>query len=196
LNRRINELDLKNSNNEKAATFHDLRRIYATLSYELFADKKNVALTAWIQDVLGHSLSDTSLNYVNVNLVKDPRPTKIQVAEVKAEVNELKERVAEVEKPPDAYPSMSREHVPGRDDNSIIFINKDGVEVYVRKLPKQRLNDKEAQFNRIGNLAAEMVLKRVPVNNKTLKKAGVGSTWAGLFIRERWNVTETRLGKT
>ena len=54
---------------------HDLRKIYANLSYDLFADKTKTSESSWISDVLGHSPNrlEVSKSYSVVALVDVPR---------------------------------------------------------------------------------------------------------------------------
>jgi integrase len=51
------------------AKSHSLRKIYANISYEIYADKAKVSLQAWIKRVLGHDfLGLTSLSYSTVSI--------------------------------------------------------------------------------------------------------------------------------
>ena len=51
-------------------TSHDLRRIYACLSYELMGvNNKNMSQQAWIRSVLGHSDFTSTANYCTFQLV-------------------------------------------------------------------------------------------------------------------------------
>jgi integrase len=54
---------------------HDLRKIYANLSYDLFADKAKTSESSWIADVLGHSPNslEVSKSYSVVSLVDMPK---------------------------------------------------------------------------------------------------------------------------
>lgn len=47
---------------------HDLRRIYANLSYKQFA-KKNTSLQVWVSKILGHSDLTSAANYTTLNIV-------------------------------------------------------------------------------------------------------------------------------
>jgi integrase len=54
---------------------HDMRKIYANLSYDLFADKAKTSESSWISDVLGHSPNslEVSKSYSVVALVDVPK---------------------------------------------------------------------------------------------------------------------------
>ena len=48
-----------------------MRKIYANLSYDMFADKRRVSESSWISDVLGHSINslDVSKSYSVVSVM-------------------------------------------------------------------------------------------------------------------------------
>ena len=54
---------------------HDMRKIYANLSYDLFADKNKTSESSWISDVLGHSPNslEVSKSYSVVALIDVPK---------------------------------------------------------------------------------------------------------------------------
>lgn len=54
---------------------HDLRKIYANLSYDLFADKAKTSESSWISNVLGHSPNslEVSKSYSVISLVDVPK---------------------------------------------------------------------------------------------------------------------------
>jgi len=55
-------------------TSHDLRRIYANLSYNIFADKTRISEAAWISDILGHERTsmNTAASYSTISIVDQP----------------------------------------------------------------------------------------------------------------------------
>ena len=65
---------------------HDLRKIYANLSYDLFADKAKTSESSWISNVLGHSPNslEVSKSYSVVSLVDVPKDETIIPRNTKA----------------------------------------------------------------------------------------------------------------
>lgn len=75
---------------DDAMNFHDLRSIYATLSFDLFAPE-NVSANAWVSDVLGHQKGSlaTSISYQKFSI-----PSSGNLKEI---VKELQERISRLE---------------------------------------------------------------------------------------------------
>ena len=74
---------------------HDLRKIYANLSYDLFADKNKVSQSSHISDVLGHSPNslEVSKSYSVVSLVDLPKDETIIPRNSKARDNHAYDRL-------------------------------------------------------------------------------------------------------
>jgi hypothetical protein len=65
---------------------HDMRKVYANLSYDLFADKAKTSESSWISDVLGHSPNslEVSKSYSVVSLVDVPKDETVIPRNTKA----------------------------------------------------------------------------------------------------------------
>jgi hypothetical protein len=88
------------------ATF--LRKIYADLSYKLYANRDKVNYNAWISDVLGHSkssdLTSFSYSYVNVKGSDDSETLE----ELRQKVEEVREAVKNINENPNEYARQAK----------------------------------------------------------------------------------------
>lgn len=85
-----------------------MRKIYADLSYKLYADKDRVNYNSWISDVLGHGAKSelTSFSYSYINVKNDNQPTTIK--ELAHKVEEIRQTVKKIEIDPAQYIEVAK----------------------------------------------------------------------------------------
>ena len=182
VNRRVKKLKL-------ASTSYDLRKIYANLSYELIADQSKITKNRWIQLILGHESLETSLHYNNVSLTSgesvcppDPEGIDSQLDEITAKQDNIVKRVEDVKQT--LFEQTLFEYPSSKDPNAVRFINKNGNDVYISKLP--RLKDGNTLVR--GRLKiTELEKFGIPITNSNLRKLGIGADNADILIKEHKN---------
>ena len=183
VNRRVKKLKL-------ASTSYDLRKIYANLSYELIADQSKITKNRWIQLILGHNDINTSLHYNNVSLTSSEQSVDAQLDDIlKVTVKQdnmskdhevIEKRVEDVKQTLFEYPSS-------QDPNAVRFINKNGNDVYISKLP--RLKDGNTLVR--GRLKiTELEKSGIPITNSNLRKLGIGANNADILMKECQKTTK------
>lgn len=140
-----------------------LRKIYADLSFKLFADKRTQNFNTWISDVLGHGPLDlsTSFSYSYVN-VQDSKEVKDE--SVIAQLNELRAQVKLL---------MDRS------------ISELALELKQPPEPKRQGNKTEDKKKKKFIILEKLYNEGVTTNAGLRKKAKMGSRIVGEFLKKK-----------
>ena len=162
---------------------HDMRRIYVAYGYELFA-KNTMKETGWANRVLAHDSVHTSTIYTSLKIVMGTKgekrdPTDALVADVAAlrkEVARLIKLIGAVD--PDV---VADEKEVWRNPDDVAFIDRDGREVFLSKLPRMKRGDsvelKATQEVDRARVAGQMLFDaNVSITCSSLEKLGIPKT--------------------
>lgn len=123
--------------------------------------------------ILSHENLNTSLHYNNVSLLSSGQSVDAQlddIIKVTVKQEDVKQTLFE-------YPSS-------QDPNAVRFINKNGNDVYISKLP--RLKDGNTLVR--GRLKIQELEKAgIPITNSNLRKLGIGANNADILMKEYKN---------
>ena len=184
VNRRIKKYKLS------GGTSYDLRKIYANLSYELLADQTKITKNGWIMKILGHENLNTSLHYNNVSLLKSDDksegPEGSSNENFLDDIVKVTDKILGIQKQDQDQISLSLRgpiNIRGHSDdpNSVKFINKNGNNVYISKLP--RLKDGNTLV-RGKTKITELEEAGIPITNLNLRKLGIGADNADKLMKE------------
>ena len=137
-----------------------LRKLYASLSFKIFADPKYTNFNTWISNVLGHGdmLTSFSYSYINVDDPEDIKQSemKVQVQELRAMLQGLQVKVAE---------KLEEPEVAGR-----------------------RLGRRASKAEKL-ELLEEIYAENNSISNSALRKAsGMGSKIINEYLKTKKNI--------
>lgn len=161
-------------------TSHFLRKVYATMSYDLYAPK-NLSLTIWTNRVLGHAGNtfSTSINYNIIQSKKGQQNEVVKDYELENKVENLSGRVDLVE---DEVDELKEVEVKER-KNIIKVKNKDGKVIFLQKNERRKNG---GAIERCLEMIKFLEEKNVQVSNKLLRQIGFGAQTAkdALLIKQ------------
>ena len=159
INRRIKKLFGRDD-----VTSHTLRKIYGNLSYEMYANKSKISLSAWLKNVLGHDDDNmtASLNYSQVSVtdstLKPPSGSDTE-KDLKLKLQRVEQQILELQKVADAIRTQLTSEF---------------------KAPPQTQETKQTIRGNIKGVRDGKVQERLAITVSDLKSQGIPITWKTL----------------
>jgi hypothetical protein len=179
--------------------FHDLRSLYAQLSFVQFAPN-NVSQQYYFSHVLGHQESSltTALSYskfaIRRKLDENDPDMRAEIVTLKEEFKGLQHAVLEEKKIGSIY--HGKRKLPSDledsalENTAVSFMKPDGTILTMQKQPHLRNNDEKSRMARLEQSAKTLQDNHIKPTSRNLLRLGFGSRIVNLYKKQKKDKAE------